>query len=508
MLAVGAVILGPFIASFQSRLLGIGLPDIKGAMGLGFDEGAWLSAAAAAPQILIAPAVAWLATVFGVRRLFVGPALAYAYISLLIPLVHDYRLQLALHVLHGLLLGVFVPATMMVILRNLPTKWWIPAMAVYAFRLSFTSNAGVSLLAFYVQTAGWQWVYWQDVAVAPLMALLAYFGAPKEPINREVLLRADWGGMLLFGAGLMCLFLGLDHGNRLDWTSSGTVIALLAGAGVLLISFLVHEAIVADPWASAGVILSRNTGLMLLTALMFLLTSVSNTSLLPNFLIAIRQLRPEQMGPLLLDYVALPLFVVTPLTVLLLRRVDARLVLTVGMAALGIASYLGTRLTADWSLDDFIPMALLQSLGLGATFLAIIVYAFANADFRRATSFSAYIQVLRLVGPEVGAALMTTVLRQREQTYSYLLGLHVASGDQRVAQTVGRLTGAYMSHGPASANARSLSSLSSMVSRQANVLAYIDGFWLTFAAAVIGLCAVIFMTAAPPGPLTPRGGAP
>jgi len=43
--AVGAVILGPFIASFQSRLLGIGLPDIKGAMGLGFDEGAWLSAA-------------------------------------------------------------------------------------------------------------------------------------------------------------------------------------------------------------------------------------------------------------------------------------------------------------------------------------------------------------------------------------------------------------------------------------------------------------------------------
>ncbi len=46
-LAVGAVLLGAFIASFDVRLFALGLPDLRGAFGLSFDEGAWLWAVAA-----------------------------------------------------------------------------------------------------------------------------------------------------------------------------------------------------------------------------------------------------------------------------------------------------------------------------------------------------------------------------------------------------------------------------------------------------------------------------
>ena len=43
--AVGAVLLGSFLANFDSRLTTVGLPDLRGAFSLGFDEGAWLSTA-------------------------------------------------------------------------------------------------------------------------------------------------------------------------------------------------------------------------------------------------------------------------------------------------------------------------------------------------------------------------------------------------------------------------------------------------------------------------------
>src|SRR5271165_5977607 len=66
--AVGAVLLGAFLANFDSRLTQVGLPDLRGAFSLSFDEGAWLSTSAIGSQILIAPAVAWLATAFGLRR--------------------------------------------------------------------------------------------------------------------------------------------------------------------------------------------------------------------------------------------------------------------------------------------------------------------------------------------------------------------------------------------------------------------------------------------------------
>ena len=103
--AVGAVLLGAFLANFDSRLTTVGLPDLRGAFSLGFDEGAWLSTAGIGSQIFVAPAVAWLATVFGLRRVLGIPSLVYALISLVIPFVHDYPTLMALSIVHGMLLG-------------------------------------------------------------------------------------------------------------------------------------------------------------------------------------------------------------------------------------------------------------------------------------------------------------------------------------------------------------------------------------------------------------------
>src|ERR1700754_4943346 len=85
--AVGAVLFGSFLANVDSRLTSVGLPDLRGAFSLSFDEGAWLSTAAIGSQIFIAPAVAWLATVFGLRRILGIPSLVYALISAVIPFV-------------------------------------------------------------------------------------------------------------------------------------------------------------------------------------------------------------------------------------------------------------------------------------------------------------------------------------------------------------------------------------------------------------------------------------
>src|SRR3954464_14196218 len=144
--AVAAVLLGSFLANVDSRLTSVGLPDLRGAFSISFDEGAWLSTASIGSQIFIAPAVAWLATVFGLRRILAIPSLAYALISLLIPFVRDYNTLIVLSIVHGLLLGTFVPATLMIVFRNLPMHWWLPAIAIYSIRVGFALDAGTSLV--------------------------------------------------------------------------------------------------------------------------------------------------------------------------------------------------------------------------------------------------------------------------------------------------------------------------------------------------------------------------
>jgi DHA2 family multidrug resistance protein len=66
-----------------------------------------------------------------------------------------------------------------------------------------------------------------------------------------------------------------------------------------------------------------------------------------------------------------------------------------------------------------------------------------------------------------------------------------------------QLSAEFISHGEGSAPARALASLAALVQRKANVLAYIDGFWLTFRIAILGIIFVIPITKAPPGRFTP-----
>ena len=507
--AVGAVLLGSFLANFDSRLTSVGLPDLRGAFSLGFDEGAWLSTSAIGSQIFIAPAVAWLATAFGLRRVLGIPSLIYALVSLVIPFVRDYPTLIALSIVHGLLLGTFVPATLMIIFRNLPIRWWLPAIAIYSIRVGFAFDTSTSLVGFYVDHLGWQWLYWQGAVIAPLMGLMVYLGTPSEPVNREVVRDADWGGMLLLGSGVSMIYAGLDQGNRLDWLGSGTVAALLIAGGLLCAGFVINELLVRRPWAHVNVLFNRNVGLSLIVILLYTLASLSNSSLVPNFLGTVGQLRPEQTGVLLLTYGALPMFALVPVSIFLLRHFDPRCVLVIGLSAFAAANLLGTQLTHDWALGDFVTIAVLQSIGQAFTLLPIILLAVSNSDPTRATAFAAYIQVMRLGGAEIGIALMGTWLRVREQIHSNFLGQHLADGSANVDRILRQLSNGFLSHGAATAPARALGTLSALVQRESNVLAYIDGFWLIFWIAVAALGLVSLMTRAPPGPFTPAplGGA-
>ncbi|MBB3317423.1 hypothetical protein FHT77_003305 [Rhizobium sp. BK181] len=167
--------------------------------------------------------------------------------------------------------------------------------------------------------------------------MLTLLGTPRESINRALLAKADWGGMLLFGASLALIYAGLDQGNRLDWFGSGTVTALLAGGAALVVCFFINEAVVAEPWASPTVLMSRNVLLVMATLITCMITSLSNTMLVPTFLTAVAGLRPEQIGSLPLVYTALPICVVVLVAIHLLRRIDARFVMILGLTSFAIA---------------------------------------------------------------------------------------------------------------------------------------------------------------------------
>jgi DHA2 family multidrug resistance protein len=178
--------------------------------------------------------------------------------------------------------------------------------------------------------------------------------------------------------------------------------------------------------------------------------------------------------------------------------------MVVGFSAFATANLWGTQLSHDWARGDFVGIVMLLSVGQAFALLPLIIIAVSNSDPTRATTFAAYVQIIRLGGAEIGVALMGTWLRVREQIHSNYLGQHVENGSFNVNRLLEQLTQSFAGHAASVAPARAMGTLAALVQREANVLAYIDGFWLCFWLATLALLLVSLMTGAPPGPFTPE----
>jgi len=334
---VFAVLFGAFLSSLNTRLTTFGLADIRGGMGLGFDEGSWLTTVFGASQMVVAPSAAWLSTVVGTRRFLLWTSVIFALTSLLIPFTRDYGTIIALQVVRGLAVGAFIPASLGFILRSLTPRWWIWGLAAYAFRFVFSQNIAGSLEAFYSESGAWQWIFWQNALLTPVMTALVWYAMPREGINRTLLGQTDWRGIALVGIGLGMIYAGLDQGNRLDWLNSGVVSGLFAAGGLLVIAFVATELTAEHPLIRLQVVANRNVWLSAVLISIYGFGVMATAFVLPDYLTRVQGLRDLQIGDVL-NWIALPQFVFLPLVAVLLRRTDARILVAIGFTLIACAA--------------------------------------------------------------------------------------------------------------------------------------------------------------------------
>ena len=509
--AVGvvAVMMGALISTLNARLTTQGLADIRGALGLGFDDGSWINTIFSAAQMVVTPAAAWMGTVLSTRRVLLWTGAIFALASLPPPLVHDYDTLIALQFVRGLAVGAFIPAALGFVLRSLAPQWRIWGIAAYAFRFVFSQNIASSVEGWYSETGHWEWIFWQNVALAPVMMLLTAVAMPHRPVDRDLLRRTDWAGIVYAGVGFGLIYAGLDQGNRLDWLNSGVVTGLLLAGGMLVVAFIIHEARAEYPLIHLSVLARPNIAVAALLIVIYPGFGTTGASfVVPDYLTRVQGLRSLQIGDAL-NWIALPQFVLVPLVALLLKRIDARLLLVFGATMLAIGSWIQTGLTHDWASGDFIVSQLIEAVGLAFAITSVIAFAVANVTPALAAAIATTIQIARWLGSEIGSVVMQTFVRVREQVYSNLIGLHVVTGLPATEQATAQLAGPFGSRatGIGEPAAQGTAVLASIVRREAYVLAYIDAFWLIAWVSLLGILLVLLLRPPPPNPLIPSRGA-
>lgn len=504
LLGVAAVVVGAFISTINTRVTTVGLADIRGGLSLGFDEGSWLSTVFGAAQMVVCLSAAWFSIVLGPRRNLLWSSAIFLIASGLPPLTRDPSLLLAFQIVRGLAVGTFIPSTIGFILHELPPRWWSWGLAAYGFRFVFSQNISSSIEAFYDENGLWEWIFWQNIPLTLLMMGLICLGMRRERPNIDELCRGDWSGIMFGGLGLALIYAGIDQGNRLDWLNSGTIIGLLAAGGLLLAAFVVNELVVERPLIDLRALLHPNVCIPPVMIAIYGFGSTATSFILPDYLTRVQGLRALQIGDVV-NWIALPQIVLVPTMAWVLRYLDARLLLAVGLATIAVGSWMNTGLTHDWAGDDFLPSQLVGAIGLALGITSLVTFGVANMRPALAVTIAGLIQTGRLLGNEIGSAFIQTFVRVEEQVTSNLTGLHLQAGadltEQRTTQ-LSQIFGDRASSVGDSTGAAFLM-LDNLVRREAYVLAYIDAFWIVAWVLTASLVLLAFLKPPPPNHLSP-----
>src|SRR5215472_17049253 len=474
LLGILGVIMGAGIVTLTGRMLTLGLADLKGHVGIGFDDGAWISSAYNVALMFIGPFTVYLGALIGPRRILMVAAAVFTVVCAFLPFIHGYTLLIVGLVLAGLSSGTFYPLTLTFALRNIPLRYLPFTIALYATFVDGAVNIAPSLYGWYRDHLSWEWM------------VCIYLGIPAMPPRMKSGPVPSFVGFLYLSAGLALIFVALQQGQRLDWFRSGVFNACFWSGCFFLLCSLIRR--LRSPNFLVALPYLQNWNTLLLGALLFWFrfTLCTTIILIPQSL-AIRGFEASQIGPAVI-WSALPLLPVAfTAALLLLRKIDPRLLLAAGLACTAFAAWLNSQYTTAWAAENFYRTELLTGVGQVFAFIGrvgcIVLQAIFSGGLARpewVLTFSAFFHVIRLFGGTAGAIYMGHFVAQREKLHSNLLGLHVTGGDWVTVQNFHAMAGGLYakSYGLAAAGARSVDLIAARLRLQAYSLSIIDGFLL------------------------------
>ncbi|HUN83359.1 MAG TPA: MFS transporter [Terracidiphilus sp.] len=504
-LGILGVIIGAGLVTLTGRMLSLGLADLKGHVGISYDDGAWLDSAYNAALMFIGPFTVFLGGLLGPRRVLLFAAALFTATCAFLPLIHYYSLLVAALLLAGLTSGTFYPLTLTFALRNIPLRFLPFTIALYATSVDGAVNTAPSLYGWYRDHLSWHWMFWNSALIAPVMMVCIYLGIPAAPPRKKDAPAPSFVGFLYLSVGLAMLFTAFQQGERLDWWRSGIFTGLILAGSFLLVCALVRRLLGPNPLVALPYLWQWNTVLLGILLFWFRFTLTGTIILIPQSL-AIHGFEADQIGPAVM-WSALPLLLVAfTAALLLLRKLDPRLLMAAGFTCTAVAVCLNAEYTTAWSAANYYRTELLTGVGQSFAFIGLVgcivlqaIFSGGLAKPQWALTFSAFFHSIRLFGGTSGAVYMAHFLADREKLHSNLLGLHVTCGSWITDGNLHALAaGVYAkSSGAAAAATRAADLIGARLRLQAYALSLIDGFLLVAGACVVSLLLTALLRRSP-----------
>jgi MFS transporter, DHA2 family, multidrug resistance protein len=461
------VMLATIMQAVDTTIANVALPYMQGSLSASLDQINWVLTSYIVAAAIMTPPTGRLAARFGRKRLFLTAVAGFTFASVLCGIAQSLPEMVLFRLLQGVCGASLVPLSQAVLLDTWPREKHGSAMALWGVGVMVGPILGPTLGGWLTEAWSWRWVFYVNLPIG-ILTFLGISAFLAETDRRST--PFDWTGFLTLSLAIGALQLMLDRGQDADWFSSPEIIAEATVAGLAFYLFLAHTFTTSDPFLNPRLFKDRNfavglvfifvVGIILLATLALLTPYLQNMMGYP-VLTAGLVLAPRGTGTMLMMF----------LVGRLIGKVDARLLIGAGLLVTAGSLCEMSLFTPDVAAFTIVRTGFMQGMGFGLIFVPLSTVTFATLPPPWRTEATGLFSLMRNIGSSIGISIVISLLARNTQVSHADLAAHINPFNPWLqAPAVIEHWNAWTSAGQAALN--------SMITRQAQVIAYADDYVL------------------------------
>jgi MFS transporter, DHA2 family, multidrug resistance protein len=496
-------ILGAFMAVLDIQITNASLKDIQAALGATLEEGSWISTAYLVAEIVVIPLTGWLSMVFSTRRYVLVNAALFTFFSVCCAWSWNLGSMIVFRAFQGFSGGILIPMAFTYILKNIPPAKQPIGLAMFAITAVFAPSIGPTIGGWLTENFGWEYIFYLNVVPGLLLIAAIWYAMRPEPMQLGLLKHGDWGGIAAMAIGLGSLQVVLEEGSRKDWFGSDLIVKLTAIAAIFLALFFWIELTRRKPFIELRLIGRRNFGLATIVNVSLGIGLYGSVYILPLYLAQVQQYNALQIGEVIM-WAGIPQLFLVPFVPKLMKLVDIRVLIAVGVSLFAVSCFMNTSMTHDTGIEHLRWSQIVRAMGQPMIMVPLSSIATAGIEPALAGSASGLFNMMRNMGGSIGIAVLATLLKNREQFHSNRIGEAISTYDPLTRQRIDELTQGFVGRGIdlETAKQQAIATLDNIVRREAFVMAFNDCFYFIGVALLLSGVAIIFFKK-----VKPSGGA-
>lgn len=350
---------------------------------------------------------------FGHRRLFLLGITLFTVASLACGLAHTQGLLIAARAVQGLG-GAVVSAVALSLIMSMFTEDGerAKAMGVYGFVCAGGGSIGLLLGGTLTSALSWHWIFLVNLPIG-----IGVYGLCLALLPRmrpaESTARVDVWGAVTVTTSLMLAVYAIVNGNEAGWVSVQTL-GLLAGAVVLLATFMAIESRVSAPLMPLSIFRLRNLTFANVVGVLWAVAMFAWFFITALYLQLVLGLGPLQVGLAFLPANIIMAAFSLGLSARIVTRFGIKRPLVTGLLCGAVGLALLSRAPVDGNIaTDVLPGMLLLGLAAGIAFNPLLLAAMGDVPPHESGLASGVVNTAFMMGGALGLAILASLAAAR-----------------------------------------------------------------------------------------------